>query len=228
MKTSVLPSVSSARWLELEMEGGLFILDHVLKCGPFKLEFLATGRGKNKFIGGAGSAVVLEGEVVHVSEDARALATVLPWQSAKITRRETLRVGEQSFLIKVSQLDPAPVASPWVSDFKGPWLNLPITKTAFWLRWVEFSSVPNLYRTQPDVVVGDWHIKLWRALPNMNCGVHRHSQESWLRETHFLLAGSGDMVVYETENPASEVRRVPVAFGQTHELFFRVKFKNRT
>ncbi len=243
MKTkNSLPPISlaypPAKWEEREQ--GRFQVKPALCCGPFEVNMLYLDKGAsyNLCLQHLEALTVLEGNInfkADSKDNSPWINISSYWFSADYARHSPhmmlFTALANSLILRVRYSDlAAPMGPPEdranLTDLSSPFLILHDRLRddgCLPLRWSEFrpEDTPGLFRTQPDVVVGDYHLKLWRALPNMNCGIHRHSQEPGLEETHCLLEGSGEMVVYERDDPASEVRRLRVEdFGKFHEPLF--------
>lgn len=211
-----LPEIELSCGAEWEKLSDRYILNKKILCGQFEIEFLLLKSSANISLDRKQALTLLEGKL---KLDANK-KSIVPWVNPSVVGQSKVETLQDS-LITVLTDKLRLSGNKDLLDFSE--LILPDKIEAFPLRWSEFPFLPGLFCTQPDVAVGNWHIKLWRVLPNMNCGIHRHSREPWLKETHFLLAGSGWMVKYHKDNAGTEFERLPVEFGQAHKIFFTEK-----
>ncbi len=84
----------------------------------------------------------------------------------------------------------------------------------------------NMHFTYPILKLEDpmqkrfYRVKFWHAGPNVQMGIHKHSNEPGMQEVHVQLAGSGVMQKFSRDDYDSLFEEVPQFPGQTHEPFW--------
>lgn len=203
-------------------KGEGYVLDKSICCGPFRIEFRFLQKGgqwifsrpsKNE------SIIILAGNIQAPDGEMSWDRMSYPFPNGLFSAQE------DSLVVFVEDVTHPSRTFKHIWELNHPLLQLQPqdsgNEDCFPLQWRRFEKVVGLWRTWPDVVIGKWHIKLWLASPQLNCGIHKHSQEPWLKETHFLLDGSGDMVIYKEDDIKTENQRIQVERFKTHRPLWK-------
>jgi hypothetical protein len=82
----------------------------------------------------------------------------------------------------------------------------------------------DMYYSRPQIHLDKYRINFWYAGPNVDCGIHNHSDEKVpFLEIHTQLRGSGWMEVFREKNYETIVKKVPMKVGFTHEPFWKLE-----